>query len=142
MDNSNNIIESDYIIVFAGTNDIAREVELGTIDDNVPTTFYGALNKICTQLIYNYPDKHICFFTPYARNAGIVDLFKCKQYVTAIEEVCEKHSIPVFNNIKNGGVDWSNYIQTQSLTMNDTYHLNEAGHTRAMYKYEAFLKKL
>ena len=141
MDNVDNPVEADYIIVFAGTNDIARNVELGTINDDKATSFYGALNRICNRLIQTYYNKNICFFTPYARNAG-TNFETCKQYVTAIEQVCEKYSIPVFNNIKNGGICWSNSYQLNALTLNDSYHLNETGQEYASFKYESFLKML
>lgn len=142
MANSSTPVEADYIVIFAGTNDIARSVAIGNVTDDTAVTFCGALNRILTRLIYDYPDKHICVFTPYARNTDVAVFNVCKEYVTAIENVCERHSVPVFNNIKNGGIDWTNYIQTQTLTMNDSYHLNEAGHEYAMHKYEAFLKML
>ena len=142
MSNLNDPVQADYIIVFAGTNDIARSVELGSIDDTGSTTFYGALNNICTRLIQTYPKGHIAFFTPYARNAGAANFDTCKKYVSAIEQVCERHSIPVFNNIVNGGIDWTNQYQIAALTLNDTYHLNETGQEYASYKYEAFLNNM
>lgn len=143
MDNINNPVDADYIIVFAGTNDIARSVEIGSPDDDKATSFYGALNRICSRLIQTYPDKHICFITPYARYAGNANYDICKKYVDAIIEVCSKHGgIPVFNNMLDGAIDFNNNYQVQSLTLNDTYHLNAEGHLRAKHKYEEFLKSL
>lgn len=145
MNNLNNPVEADYIIVFGGTNDIARndQCPLGTIDDATSQTFYGALNAICQRLIQTYPSGNICFITPYIRNAGLATTEICKQYVTAIHEVCEKFGgIPVFDNTVNGALDFSNSYQTNALTMKDSYHLNETGHKRAMHKYEVFLQSL
>ena len=143
MNNLNNPVEADYIIVFGGTNDIARndQCPLGTIDDATSQTFYGALNAICQCLIQTYPSGNICFITPYIRNAGLATTEICKQYVTAIHEVCEKFGgIPVFDNTVNGALDFSNSYQANALTMKDSYHLNETGHKRAMHKYEVFLQ--
>lgn len=143
MNNLNNPVEADYIIVFGGTNDIARndQCPLGTIDDATSQTFYGALNAICQRLIQTYPSGNICFITPYIRNAGLATTEICKQYVTAIHEVCEKFGgIPVFDNTVNGALDFSNSYQVNTLTMKDSYHLNEDGHKRAMHKYEVFLQ--
>lgn len=143
MNNLNNPVEADYIIVFGGTNDIARndQCPLGTIDDATSQTFYGALNAICQHLIQTYPSGNICFITPYIRNAGLATTEICKQYVTAIHEVCEKFGgIPVFDNTVNGALDFSNSYQANALTMKDSYHLNETGHKRAMHKYEVFLQ--
>lgn len=143
MNNLNNPVEADYIIVFGGMNDIARndQCPLGTIDDATSQTFYGALNAICQRLIQTYPSGNICFITPYIRNAGLATTEICKQYVTAIHEVCEKFGgIPVFDNTVNGALDFSNSYQANALTMKDSYHLNETGHKRAMHKYEVFLQ--
>ena len=145
MNNLNNPVEADYIIVFGGTNDIARndQCPLGTIDDATSQTFYGALNAICQRLIQTYPSEIICFITPYIRNAGLANTEVCKQYIKAIHDVCEKWGgIPVFDNSVNGGVDFSHSDQVKALTMQDSYHLNEAGHLRAMHKYEVFLQSL
>lgn len=88
-----------------------------------------------------YPSGNICFITPYIRNAGLATTEICKQYVTAIHEVCEKFGgIPVFDNTVNGALDFSNSYQVNTLTMKDSYHLNEDGHKRAMHKYEVFLQ--
>lgn len=145
MDNLNNPVEADYIIVFGGTNDIERndQCPLGTIDDATSKTFYGALNAICQRLIQTYPSGNICFITPYVRNAGLANTEVCKKYIKAIHDVCEKWGgIPVFDNSVNGGVDFSHSDQVKALTMQDSYHLNEAGHLRAMHKYEVFLQSL
>lgn len=143
MDNLNNPVDADYVVVFGGTNDIARndQCPLGTIDDATSQTFYGALNAICQRLIQTYPKGHICFITPYIRNAGLATTEISKQYVKAIHDVCEKHGgIPVFDNTVNGALDFSNSYQVNTLTMKDSYHLNEDGHKRAMHKYEVFLQ--
>lgn len=145
MDNLNNPVDADYVIVFGGTNDIARndQCPLGTIDDATSQTFYGALNAICQRLIQTYPSENICFITPYIRNDGLANTEVCKQYINAIHDVCEKWGgIPVFDNSVNGGVDFSHSDQIKTLTMQDSYHLNEAGHLRAMHKYEVFLQSL
>lgn len=131
--------DADYILVFAGTNDCQRDYTLGTIDSVDETTFYGALNKICDGLITKYPNKKIMFITPYYRpGKGATNWL----YINAIEEVCQKYSIPVFNNAKYGGICWSNSAQKNSLTLNDTYHLNEAGMEYAAHKYAKFLELL
>lgn len=145
MDNLNSPVDADYIIVFGGTNDIARndQCPLGTIDDATSQTFYGALNAICQRLIQTYPSGNICFITPYIRNVGLANMEICKKYIKAIHDVCEKHGgIPVFDNSVDGGVDFSNSYQAKALTMQDSYHLNKAGHLRAMHKYEVFLQTI
>lgn len=133
--------DADFIIVFAGTNDIEHtEINLGTIESNDITDFYGALKNICQGLITKYPDKKICFITPYVR---VNREERTKQFVNAIHEVCELYGgIPVFDNTKNGGICWFNTSQLESITLNDTYHLNEKGMEWVSTKYESFLNSL
>ena len=76
------------------------------------------------------------FITPYLRNSSY------KNYIEAIEVICAKYGIRVFNNMKNGGICWSNSAQVQALTLGDTYHLNLDGMEYASYKYEEELKRL
>lgn len=128
--------DADYIIVFAGTNDATASVTIGNDDSIDPSEFKGALNLICDGLLTKYPTKHIMFITPYLRNTNY------PQYIEAIETICAKYSIPVFNNAKNGGICWQNDAQVAALTLGDTLHLNLAGMEYASYKYEAFLKKI
>lgn len=128
--------DADYVVVFAGTNDCNDSITIGTEDSTDPTTFYGALNAICDGLQAKYPTAKIAFFTPYARS-GIKG--RCKQYRDAICTACERGGIPVFDNIKNGGINWDVTEQVNLLTLNDTYHLNVAGMEWASQKYEKFL---
>ena len=128
--------DADYVIVFAGTNDCNDNITIGTEDSTDPTTFYGALNAICDGLQAKYPMAKIAFITPYARS-GIKG--RCKDYRNAICTACERGGIPVFDNIKNGGINWDVTEQVTALTLNDTYHLNVAGMEWASKKYEKFL---
>ena len=132
--------DADYIIVFAGTNDIQASVALGEENSTDTTTFYGALNTLCQGLLNMYPNKKICFITPYARN-NIKS--RCETYVNAIKTACKNNGgIPVFDNILNGGIDWANTSQINSLTLKDSYHLNADGMLYVSYKYENFLRSL
>lgn len=128
--------DADYILVFAGTNDAAAQVTMGDDNSTDPSEFKGALNIICDGLLTKYPTKHIMFITPYYRNNTY------PAYIEAIETICAKYSIPVFNNAKEGGICWSNTAQTEALTLGDSYHLNLAGMEYASHKYEAFMKRL
>ena len=130
---------ADYILVYAGTNDIANSVTVGEIDSADVSELCGALNAICNELISRAPSCKIGFITPYMRK-GMES--KCKRYVDAIKSVCEKYSIPVFDNARNGGICWANANQVSALTLGDTYHLNVAGMEYVSNKYESFLKML
>lgn len=126
----------DYILIFIGTNDASNSVTIGTEASTSQTEVYGALKAVITNLQTRYPTAKIGFITPYKRTASF------PAYVTALENCCSLYGVPVFNNIKNGNVDWTNSAQISALTLNDTYHLNDAGMTFASYKYENFMRSL
>ncbi len=129
--------DADYVVVFASTNDANAGVPIGTNESTNPVELKGALNIICDGLLTKYPTAKIMFITPYLRNENY------RSYAQAIHDICEdKYSIKVYDNIKHGGICWTNQAQVQALTLNDTYHLNLAGMEYASYKYEEELKRL
>ena len=134
---------ADYIGIFIGTNDAAANVAMGTDDSTDNTTFKGALNIVCDGLQTLCPDKKIFFITPYKRVQSDQVLIKVPVYVTAIETICAKYGIPVFNNITKGGINWANAAQISAFNLNnDSYHLNIPGMVYASAKYEAFMRTL
>lgn len=135
----NMVNDADYVIVFAGTNDIQQNFAIGDENSTNTAEFYGALNAITDGLQAKYPTAKIAFITPYAR-AGLLE--RSKQFRDAICTACERGGIPVFDNIKNGGINWNVAAQMTAYTLNDTYHLNAAGMDMASRKYERFLKQI
>lgn len=127
---------ADYVLVFAGTNDAANAVTLGSATSTNPAEFNGALNTLIAGLLTKYPSKKLGFITPYRRNANY------PAYVDAIKARCAEHAVPVFDNVEKGGIDWTNAAQVAALTLNDTYHLGVEGMKFASTKYEHFLRSL
>lgn len=104
--------DADYIIVFVGTNDGANGIVIGEDSSLDPSEFKGALNIICEGLLTKYPVGKIMFITPYLRNKNY------RSYIQAIHDICEdKYSIRVYDNIKHGGICWSNKAQVEVLTL-------------------------
>lgn len=126
----------DYLLFHVGTNDANALVPMGTDDSVDISTFKGALNVLGDGLLTKYPKAKMGFITPYLRNANY------QAYVDAMVLMLGKYGIPVFNNIKNGGVCWTNAAQVSALTLGDGYHLNEVGMDRSSYTYEQFLRSL
>ena len=105
--------EFDLWTVFGGTNDIFKNVPIGNIDDNVDTTFYGALNKIVTYLLSRPNHPTVGLITPYhLENANT------KQYVDAILNIGEKYGIPVLNLYALSGIN----------DVNRSYYLRDIAH--------------
>jgi hypothetical protein len=48
-----------------GVNDWGCLIPIGDLDDVVPTTFYGALNILITQLKADHPDSYIFMMTGF-----------------------------------------------------------------------------
>ena len=133
-----NDVNPDYIIVFAGTNDI-RHGTLGTSGSDDVTTVYGALPHICEQLQTRFPNAHLGFITPYKAAAT---QYNYQGFVDAIKSVCAEYSIPVFDNYTYGGVNFRNEAVQTALTRGDGLHLNNKGWEYVSHKFEAFIRSL
>ena len=100
-------------IVLGGVNDFIKNVELGTIDDEVDTTFYGGYKSLIRQLYKKYPNKKIVIMTPLHYNLEYTPNSKgyiLKDYVNAIREIAEMFGIYLIDlyaicdiNINTGG---------------------------------------
>ena len=99
----------DYIIVFAGTNDLFYNVPIGTIADTTDISFYGAVNVLINGLATNYPNAQIVFMTPIhrswegANNVGA----KLEDYVNAMKDVCKLCGIPVIDLYSGSYFSWA-----------------------------------
>lgn len=127
----------DFVPIWIGTNDAANGVPLGLNTSTNTTEFYGALNVICDGLITKYPDKKILFITPMNR-ASKENL----SYVNAMIEICEKFNIPYLDMYRKSGVCFDNTTQYETLTLEDTYHLNATGQQYILPKLENALNSL
>lgn len=122
----NNVNDTaDVISVMCGVNDQTYSIPLGQFGDSVAGTTYGNLDRMCSLLKQKYPTKTIFFITPhfqtnYVHSGGITSYEISK----AIKEVCEKHSIPVYDNYVWSGICSSNlsYFTTDRCHWNDKAH--------------------
>ena len=128
---------TDYIVVFCGTNDMYQHITLGEFLDNNYTTFYGCLYKTFNSLISKYPVEKILIITPYPRTTSYTNDMN---YINAINEVAKYFCIPVYNTYE-AGLCIKNTYQAAALLLDDT-HLNQAGQLRQSYKIEEQMKSL
>lgn len=103
----------DYFIIQGGGNDSSNSVPLGTVDDDTPYTFHGALN-LCVQAVRaKYPRAKLFFITCFRRwlkdssfatvghnNLGLVDV----DYANAMVENARHNSVRVFDAWHNSGL--------------------------------------
>ena len=108
------IEESDIIIVqVSGGNDWGCLVPLGTIDDNVPTTYYGALNIVIEGLKTEFPDSYIMFingFDAYGDTGSESDVKNrngeyYRDFQEAVILACEKHNVDCLDIYHNLSFD-------------------------------------
>lgn len=151
------IPDSDIITIYMGTNDYGHETPLGTIDDKGDVSFYGALNTIIPGILAAHPNSRLIWITPthrYGRGtSGILGTafsydhvpngrgHNLKDYVDAIKEVCERHSVPVIDLFNISGIDPS-VSEVRTAYMPDGLHPNAAGHEKISAIIAASLETL
>lgn len=103
----------DYFIIQGGGNDSSNSIPIGTVDDDTPYTFHGALN-LCVQAVRaTYPRAKLFFITCFRRwlkdttftttghnQLGLVDL----DYANAMVENAKHNSVRVFDAWHNSGL--------------------------------------
>lgn len=97
--NSFNVANADYLLVWAGFNDLDDEVPLGAIDSVDPFTIAGAIRTGVENYLSRKPDLQIFFITPTANpyqvaNGIGVTLDAIRQHVI---DVCADLGIPCYD---------------------------------------------
>ena len=100
-------LDSDIVCVFGGVNDFEFGFPLGTINDEVDDTIYGALNGIVKQLQSKYPNAYLLLFTPMGladeRIARDPATYKFTELVDAIKQVGAKYGVDVVDLYNDSG---------------------------------------
>lgn len=128
---------ADVILVMGGVNDFLFDVPLGTMNDTVNTTFYGALKALIGGLLDKYSSKKIIFMTCMKTNHATYGQsftpnalgFKQIDYVNAEKEVCDYYSVKVFDMYAESGISAFNATQATAY-MPDKLHYNTDGYKR------------
>lgn len=137
--------DCDVVTIAGGVNDLRNGVPLGLLGDTVNTTFYGALDVLCINLITRFPTKPKAFFTPIKYRGNNNNL---KPYVNAIKEVASKYAIPVFDNFNEADlqpdIDFinNNYFYTGGTSTGDGLHPNGMGHGVLARTIENYLLRI
>lgn len=124
---------ADIITVFGGINDANNKLPIGTFEDRVKTTLYGAMHILCQGLHKKYTGKRIGFITPlnYGNEAH-------KQYIDCIKEVCSYYAIPCLDMWSNGLVI-THIDEIKNILCPDGLHPSEKGHDVMARKIKQFL---
>ena len=88
--------DADYILIKYGINDSHQNIPIGTINDNVNTTFYGAWNVVLSYIIEHHPLAKIGIIVSngldYSASAP-----DGSYYARATKEIAAKYGIPTLN---------------------------------------------
>ena len=129
-----NNAEIGLITMLAGVNDFNTSKPIGTIESTNQSEVYGALHKICSHVINNYPDATFIIATPLHCNLGKFtnpnsknDLgFTLLDYCEAIKNICVYYNIPCLDLHSVSGyiphIEWNKTKYT-----GDGLHPNENG---------------
>lgn len=124
----------DIILIFAGTNDIGHDVEIGEVSDinyeqditNLPVSnFSEAYMTMIMRVQYHYPDSKILVLTPgFAKYTSYTSYTpdRLNQYINKIIEVCEIMGVDIIDTRKIG----FNMYNIDDLTI-DGLHPNAKG---------------
>lgn len=146
---------ADMVVVFGGINDYLHgDAPVGTLSDQTPETFCGAVWHLMHCLKKWYPEKPIVFVTPpHCHCWGTSDKEPSKNkrkkadampvlgYIEIIERRAGEFHIPVFNLFSHLGIDPNNLADKEKYTI-DGLHLNDAGHAVLAKRLAEFLLAL
>lgn len=151
--------DADYYILEGGSNDVALSVSNGTLSSGYienldDSTFYGAMESVCKQMITKFEGKKYGFIITHQMKGGMQ--LSSKKY-TAIIECCVKWGIP-YLDLATSCVpfglfekDWGNdlsalrntYTADDGTGYGDGWHPNEEGYKKYYVpKIEAWLRSL
>ena len=129
-----NNAEIGLITMLAGVNDFNTSKPIGTIESTNQSEVYGALHKICSHVINNYPDATFIIATPLHCNLNEFSNpnsknslgFTLLDYCEAIKNICVYYNIPCFDLHSISGyiphIEWNKTKYTS-----DGLHPNENG---------------
>ncbi|MEE0936477.1 MAG: GDSL-type esterase/lipase family protein [Bacteroidales bacterium] len=142
--------DADFIILEGGVNDASLSVEMGSITKGYTvslddTTFLGACESMCKNLISRFKGKKIGFVMVHKMTANFnSNGDKETNYYWKLKEVLEKWGIPFVDlNTLCPPIGYIQELKDLYTTNSDGWHPNEEGY-KLFYcdKIEAWLKTL
>ena len=131
----------------AGTNDYARNVEIGKVGDTSDTTIFGALNTIFAAIAEQNPTAKVVLMTPlyrgrlnndwskrgyyYLNSAG----YSLEDYCIALKRAANKYGAYVFDSERQGIITEANY----SAMLGEALHPTEETYVMLAKAISAYL---
>jgi lysophospholipase L1-like esterase len=136
---------ADLNVIFGGANDYRTGIPIGTIASTNEFEFYGALKALVSGILTQAPTARLCFITPFVDNETVFNIdyvnlagHKLVDYINAIKAVCERYSIPVYDNYSKSGIN----AITQATYTSDGLHPNALGHQYLAKQFSNFINQL
>ncbi len=143
--------EADVIVVFGGSNDYGHgDAPFGTMEDETPKTFCGAVDFLMANIISLYPNSTTVFLTPARREGDLEisvnpqkadDARPLKDYAEVIKAKGRKYSIAVLDMYEKLGIDPNNQKDKEEYTT-DGLHFNNKGNEKIADAIIKFLSEL
>lgn len=127
--------DADYIVIWFGINDSNKDIPIGTISDDVNTTFYGAWNIVLSYIIEHHPLAKIgIVVTNYAdvayREATIAS---AKKWGIPYLDIMGDANVPLINGGKDASIELSD---TAKNLRNATFCISESNIHPTPYCHE------
>ena len=130
--------DCDYVIINGGYNDYVQSVPMGTFTNSYTgtvdsTTFYGALETLCRNLLSRFPAKKIAFCTNHNINNSLFNAnnegLTMADYIEATYKVLNKYGIKIIDVGKNTHLSTAITSLKNSYTADsDGVHPNQTGY--------------
>lgn len=140
-------LDSDVITIFGSFNDLASELELGTITDTGTTTIAGCINKTIDDLFAAFPLANLGIVTPtpWQTYNAYLNSTASINYVQMLIDICKKRGIPCLDLFHCSGLrPWDANFRTLAYSKDNGggTHPDETGHALIAPRFEAFLDSL
>ena len=124
--------KADLLFVFGGTNDFGHgDAPIGVSSDSDPSTFYGAMNYLCENLLKMYQRKQITFIiplhrkdedNPYGEGEKERPYLTLEGYINIMIEVLNKYQINYLDFREDFGEAENNPLFGDGLHPSDMGH--------------------
>ncbi len=135
--------DCDIIMLSGGVNDYWNKVPMGEITTDYTstldtTTFYGALETMCRNVLDKFKTQKIVFVTYhkigniyYTYNSSVGERHTFKEYLDAIYKVMNKYSIPVIDINSKGRFNTAlDYYKNNYTNNSDGVHPTTTGYEK------------
>ena len=142
--------DADVVTIFGSFNDMTQNHTLGTASDTGTTTIGGCINAAIEAIYAINPAMKLGIIAPCPWKEMTPSNTDAAAYVTLLQEICAKNSIPFLDLFHNSGLrPWIRDVRDELYDMDDQTggdyhgtHPNSKGHELLASKIRVFLQTL